>query len=91
MPKKKTIEELEAEKAGWEEKLKEHFTDKGKLPIRKWEKELAAVNEECTRESHEMEKLEKDAKNFRQIALMYMSITAEENRSQQNKYYKLEK
>lgn len=72
-------------------KLKEHFTDKGKLPIRKWEKELAAVNEECTRESHEMEKLEKDAKNFRQIALMYMSITAEENRSQQNKYYKLEK
>ena len=72
-------------------KLKEHFTDKGKLPIRKWEKELAAVNEECTRESREMEKLEKDAKNFRQIALMYMSITAEENRSQQNKYYKLEK
>ena len=72
-------------------KLKEHFTDNGKLPIRKWEKELATVKEEYAWESREMEKLEKDAKNFRQIALMYMSVTVKENREQKNRYHKMER
>lgn len=52
-------------------KLKEHFTDNGKLPIRKWEKELESLKAEYEKENSEMKKLERDAKNFRQIALMY--------------------
>lgn len=71
-------------------KLKDHFTD-GKLPTQKWEKELVALKEEYVTESREMEKLKKDAKNFRQIALMYMSVTAEANRNQQNKQHELER
>jgi len=72
-------------------KLKEHFTDTGKLPIRRWEKELTVVKEEYTHESREMEKLEKDAKNFRQIALMYMSVTTEAKREQQTRQHKQER
>ena len=72
-------------------KLKEHFTDNGKLPVRKWEKELAALKEDFSGESREMEKLEKDAKNFRQIALMYMSVTAESDREQQNRQHRHER
>jgi len=71
-------------------KLKEHFTDNGKLPIRKWEKELESLKAEYEKENSEMKKLERDAKNFRQIALMYMSVTTAENRNQQNKQHKLE-
>lgn len=72
-------------------KLKDYFTDNGKLPIRKWEKELESLKAEYVEENREMKKLERDAKNFRQITLMYMSVTAESNRNQQNKQYKLER
>ena len=72
-------------------KLKDHFTDNGKLPLRKWEKELESLKAEYEKENSEMKKLERDAKNFRQIALMYMSVTAAENRNQQNKQHKLER
>ncbi|MBQ7932416.1 MAG: MobA/MobL family protein [Clostridia bacterium] len=71
-----------------ERKLKEHFMD-GKLPVRKWENELAALKDEFAGESREMKKLERDAKNFRLITLMYMSVTAESNRERQNKQHTL--
>ena len=71
-------------------KLKEHFTD-GKLPVRKWEKELESLKAEFDIESRGMKQLEKDAKNLRQIALMNMTVTAEANRSQKNRQYEQER